>query len=568
LALRDFLDDGLEGASLVMSRRSRAARVVVTAMVGGLLLYHFGAKPALVWGGVNLLLEVWLVYLQRTYKQVSRTPALLRLAPPVAFSVTWSAMAAFSAIQGPPAMKFAALIMLFGVIIEALKYATLSWAAMAAILPAPFIALIVAPMLGPRFDALDKVVALIVLAGLGGYVFDAVRLMRGAAKALEKAEAQAHEASRAKSAFVAMMSHELRTPMNGVLGLAHALGSTKLDARQANYLEMIIQSGDGLMTILNDILDLSKIEAGKLELESAPFDVRHLAGQIQLAWDETARRKGLDLTLTVAPETPAWLSGDAMRIRQVLLNLVSNALKFTETGGVAIHLAPSGAGQLMLSVSDTGVGLSDAQQAALFTPFTQGDRSTARRFGGTGLGLAICRQLVELMGGDITVASAPGAGATFKVSLPLPEAAAPPRAIVAPTFDIDGARVLVVDDNAINLTVARAILEAAGVVVVTADDGHQALAVLGGEDFDVVLMDVHMPGMDGIEAVRRIRAGEAGRVDIPILALTADAMAGDAERLLAQGFDDAHPKPIRPAELLRAVASLGLRAPEPARLSA
>ena len=468
MGLRDILDDGLEGATLNMSRRSRVARLVVTALVGGLLASNFGSKPVLLWGAVNLVLEGWLVYLQLTFKpcETGRTNLFTRLGPPAAFAAAWSVMACWSALHGPMAMRFAAVIILFGLVVEALKYATVSWSAMLAIMPGPFIALILVPLIAPRFTVWDKVMVLVTLAGLIGYAADAVRLMRGSAKALEKAQAEAQEASRAKSAFVAMMSHELRTPMNGVLGLAHALGATKLDARQADYLDMIIQSGDGLMTILNDILDLSKIEAGKLELENAPFDVRQLTGQIQQAWSDTARLKGLELALSVAPETPAWLAGDALRVRQILLNLVSNALKFTETGRVEIHAAPGPAGGLTLSVSDTGVGLTEDQLAHLFTPFTQGDRSTARRFGGTGLGLAICRQLAELMGGEITVVSAPSAGSTFRVWLALPEAkAAPRRDIQAPSFDVDGARVLVVDDNAVNLTVARAILEAAGVVV-------------------------------------------------------------------------------------------------------
>jgi CheY-like chemotaxis protein len=246
-------------------------------------------------------------------------------------------------------------------------------------------------------------------------------------------------------------------------------------------------------------------------------------------------------------------------VRQILLNLVSNALKFTDAGQVAVRVAPAhdGHGGLMLAVSDTGSGMTDEQRLRLFVPFAQGDRSTARRFGGTGLGLAICRQLAEMMDGDVTVESVLGAGSTFTVRLAIPAAiAANDETDDAPSLNLDGARVLVVDDNLINQTVARAILEAAGAAVATVGDGYQALARLRVEDFDVVLMDVHMPVMDGVEAVRRIRAGEGGRVDLPVVALTADAMVGDAERLLAQGFDDAHPKPIQPAGLLAAVARL------------
>lgn len=564
MGLRDILEDGQEGATLVMSQRSRVARLSVTALVGALLAFNFGSKPALLWGGVHMVLEGWLVYLQLTFKpsETGRTALLKRLGPPAAFTAAWSIMACWAALNGPMSMRFAALIILFGIIVEGLKYATVSWSTMLAFLPAPIVALILAPLLAPKFTVWDKVVALATLAGLLGYVFDAVRVMRGSAKALEKAEAEALDASRAKSAFLAMMSHELRTPMNGILGLAYALRGAKLDARQAEYLEMIEQSGHGLMTILNDILDLSKVEAGKLELEIAPFDIRKLAGQIRLVWSETARLKGVDLVLDIDPATPAWLSGDAARVRQVLMNLVSNALKFTESGCVTVSIAPLGEG-VALSVSDTGVGMSEEQQARLFTPFAQGDRTIARRFGGTGLGLAICRQLVDMMGGEIGVESAAGQGSTFTARLALPQsAAANDAADAGETLDLTGARVLVVDDNAINQTVARAILEAAGAVVATADDGHTALARLRIEDFDIVLMDVHMPGMDGSEAVRRIRAGEGGRADLPVVALTADAMAGDAERLLAKGFDAAHPKPIHPAGLLMTVAALCASSPK------
>ncbi len=563
MALREILDDGLEGSSLTMSRRSRVARLLVTSLVGGLLAFHFGAKPALMWAAVNVVLEGWLLYLQFTFKprEVGRTSLFKRLGPPAAFTAAWSVMACWSALHGPMSMRFAAVIILFGLVVEGLKYATVSWTAMAAIMPGPFIALILTPLMAPRFNVWDKAVVLVTLAGLLGYAIDAVRLMRGSAKALEKAEAEAQEASRAKSAFLAMMSHELRTPMNGVLGLAHALRGTELSPRQAEYLEMIEQSGHGLMTILNDILDLSKIEAGRLELEVAPFDVRKLAAQIRLVWSETARLKGLDLALDVDPATPTWLSGDAARVRQILMNLVSNALKFTEAGRVTVRIAPAEGG-VALSVSDTGVGMSQEQRARLFTPFVQGDRTIARRFGGTGLGLTICRQLADMMGGEIGVESVPGQGSTFTARLPLP-AALGPVAVVgeAETLDLVGARLLVVDDNEVNQVVARAVLESAGASVVTVGDGRSALDRLRVEDFDVVLMDVHMPGMDGVEAVRRIRSGEGGRVDLPVVALTADAMVGDAERLLAQGFDDAHPKPIQPAGLLATVAGLRVMGP-------
>ncbi|RRN65003.1 response regulator [Caulobacter sp. 602-1] len=574
MGLRDFLDDGREGASLMMSRRSRVARLAVTALVGGLLTFHFGAGPALAWGAVNLVLEGWLVYLQMVFepRQTGRTPLALRVGPPACFTLAWSIMAGLSAVHGPIAMKFAAVLILFGLVVEGLKYATVSWAAMLAILPGPFGALILVGLVAKRFTVWDKAVVLVTIAGLIGYAIDAVRVMRKSAQALERAEAEALDASRAKSAFLAMMSHELRTPMNGVLGMAHALRATDLDARQGGYLEMIEQSGHGLMTILNDILDLSKVEAGKLALDVAPFDIRKSVSQIRLVWRETALLKGVELAVEIDPATPTWLAGDDIRVRQILRNLISNALKFTDAGRVVIRVAPCGreAGEgITLSVSDTGVGMDAAQVDQLFTPFVQGDRTITRRFGGTGLGLAICRRLAEQMGGEIGVESTPGQGSTFTARLPLAAATAPDDVLDGDVAaDLTGARVLVVDDNTINQTVARAILEAAGVQVATAASGHTALARLRVEDFDVVLMDVHMPVMDGVEAVRRIRAGEGGRIDLPVVALTADAMVGDAERLMAQGFDDAHPKPIQPAGLLMTVARLRGAATAPEALKA
>ena len=561
LGLRELLDDGREGATLAMSRRSRTARLVVAALAAALLLAEFGWRTALVWVLVNIVLEGWIAYLELRLKPrgEDRWSLLTRFGTPTTFSIAWSAMAGYCWIHGSPAMKFTALIILFGLIVEAIRYGAISRATMLVIAPPPFISLLAAAIIASGKPSWQWIVITVTVGGLLFYMLDAARQLRGANQALEQAQDAALEASEAKSAFLAMMSHELRTPMNGVLGLAHALRGARLEGRHARYLEMIETSGQGLMTILNDILDLSKIEAGKLELDVAPFDLRDLVDQVGVMWSETAREKGLGLSLEIDPATPAWVLGDVARVRQILLNLISNALKFTDRGGVAVRVAPAASG-VALSVVDTGVGMTTEQRARLFTPFVQGDRSIARRFGGTGLGLTICRHLADLMGGEVAVESTPGEGSTFTVTLPLSAATDPNQSEPeeSESLDFTGVRVLVVDDNAVNQMVARAILEAAGVSVLTADDGCAALERLSTEPFDLVLMDVHMPVMDGIEAVRRIRAGEAGRADMPIVALTADAMVGDAERLLTQGFDDAHPKPIRPAELLMAVAQLTL----------
>ena len=556
MKLSEFLDDGLEGALLIMGQRSRAVRVCISLMIDGLLLANFGWKAAGGWFAVSVALEAWLLFNQiRVDAKGQYASPLVRLGTVAAFSGAWSMMAALTWINGSPAMKFAALLILFGLLLEALKYAVLSRAAFTALAPFPVAALVIAPVVFGGFRGWELAFAIIALLGLGAYLANAARLMRANAHALERAQAQAQAANHAKSAFLAMMSHELRTPMNGVMGMAHALAATRLDRRQAEYLDTIVQSGDGLMAILNDILDLSKIEAGKLELEIASFDVADLGRQLHRLWVETARAKGVELVLDIAPDTPAWLAGDAARVRQVLLNLISNALKFTLDGGVRIAIASAEGGGVEIVVSDTGIGMSPEQLARLFQPFAQGEASTTRRFGGSGLGLSICHHLVTMMGGQISATSRPDLGSTFRVVLPLAAAPAPVAILpVAAGAGLEGRRILVVDDNRVNQIVAKALLEAVGAVVSLADDGRHGLDRLAVEDFDLVLMDVHMPTMDGVEALARIRAGEGGRDDIPVIALTADGMSGEAERLMGLGFDDVQHKPIQPAQLMRAVA--------------
>jgi signal transduction histidine kinase/CheY-like chemotaxis protein len=560
VALNEILDDGREGATLRMSKRSAINRRVITLLMGVLLLAEFGWGAAIAWGAASLVLEVLLAanhryfaYCQAAGRRVSRAQ---RLVTPTVISLTWSGMAAASWVYGSGPMQLAALLILFGIVIEALKYAALSRAAFVALIPWPMLSLVSVPILLTGFSGWRLAVVLLALAGVCLAVFDVARALRGNALALEKAQAQAQQANQAKSAFLAMMSHELRTPMNGVLGMAHALAATRLDRRQSEYLDMIVQSGDGLMAILNDILDLSKIEAGKLELEAVPFDIDRIGRQLFMLWSETARQKGVELALEIDPQTPPWLEGDPLRVRQILMNLVSNALKFTERGSVCVRIAPLSARGLVIEVADSGIGMTEEQLGRLFSTFSQGEVSTTRRFGGTGLGLSICRQLSEMMGGDIEVESRPGHGSTFRVRLPLPATAPASGEEEVPEVAMEEVCVLVVDDNRINRTVAQAVLEAAGAQVVAAEDGQDCLDKLRAGRFDIVLMDIHMPRMDGVEALRRIRAGEAGPRAIPVLALTADAMSGEGERLVALGFNQVHPKPIQPADLLRAVAEL------------
>ena len=522
----------------------RAGMDLYAAMLGAELLIQLAGRP--------LIREGW-------------RRDLARIGATVANSSAWTISSILYWCDGGLAGQVVALVQLCALLIVAqnLSFKSLTAALSFGVLPA--IALVVAPTLMGGFHGaqLVSVVVSVVLALL--YLANDTRdnvvhaaQLRETQAALTAQTARAEAASEAKSAFLAMMSHELRTPMNGVLGMARVLNQSRLGARQRDQVDMLVRSGEDLMAILNDLLDLSKIEAGKFDLEIEPFDLHDLVRGTLGLWADAARAKGVTLDLTIAPAAPRYVAGDAARLRQVLANLVSNALKFTTEGRVRLSLDRLySVGELVgleFAVADTGIGMTPEQQARVFEPFAQADASTARRFGGTGLGLSICRQLAALMGGSITAESTPGVGSTFRLRLEatLAEVAATATATGA-DFDLSGLRVLVVDDNPINRAVAQAIVEAVGGVVTCAEDGVVALEALRADGFDVVLMDVHMPRMDGLEAIRRIRAGEAGRADQPVVALTADAMPGVDASLIAHGFDASATKPILPEMLIGAM---------------
>jgi signal transduction histidine kinase/ActR/RegA family two-component response regulator len=405
------------------------------------------------------------------------------------------------------------------------------------------------------------IIALVVGVPMCWYLTQQHFTLRALKDDLSHARDAADAANEAKSAFLATMSHEIRTPLNGVLGMAQAMAADDLGAVQRERLDVIRQSGETLLAILNDVLDLSKIEAGKLELEDAEFNLADLARGAHAAFTAIAHKKGLSFDLIVEPSATGVWRGDPTRVRQILYNLISNALKFTDAGEIRVT-ARRVDGRLELVVRDTGIGMSPETVTGLFAKFTQADTSTTRRFGGTGLGLSICRELAALMGGTIEAVSAPGAGSTFSVRLNLPwlkTGAAKPLASSAPAPAATQAsptlRILAAEDNQINQLVLKTLLHQAGVSPTVVENGQVCLEVWEAGAWDVILMDVQMPVMDGLTAARAIRQREAetGRPRTPIVALTANAMAHQVLAYFAAGMDGHVSKPIEAAKLFAAI---------------
>lgn len=378
---------------------------------------------------------------------------------------------------------------------------------------------------------------------------------------LTAARARAEQASRVKSEFVANMSHEMRTPLNAVIGFTHLALQLAAQPEVVEYLKNVDLSAKGLLDLINDVLDFSKMEAGRIEIVPEPFALRPFVSDIASILGREASRKNIELNSVVADSAPDGVFADPARLRQVLVNLLGNAIKFTSRGAVNL-LVDHSAKQLKFTVSDTGIGIPSEKQKVIFEAFQQADNSTSRRFGGTGLGLTISRKLVESMGGHLQLSSEPGKGSTFWFSIEAPPVAVPaPNPKPLEATPARAIRILVAEDNRVNQHLMRALLRKRGHIAVVAANGVEALAALHRDSFDLVLMDIQMPEMDGLEAVRRIRrAEELTGQHLPVVAMTARAMAGDREAILAAGMDDYLEKPVQMERLdavLSRIASAG-----------
>ena len=583
-----WADDRLDEVAMD-THRLLPSRLVPAVLVAGVAAYALGFAVAIGWLLILMACESLARLATRRFKAgVPGRPAARAVfvwaALPI--NLTWATLGAMFWLSTHADLKMAGFAIWAGQIIFAQNFRHQPLVLMAISTVTPMVCLLVFPIfflagggIGPNTTRLA--VAMVVLTTVAVTLANraAAARMDALTRGLREERERALEANRAKSTFVAVTSHELRTPMNGLLGMAYALDRTNLNEAQRRHVRLMIKSGDSLMQVLNDVLDLSKIEAGKVDLDHVAVNLHDLVRAAGDAWRDAAAEKGLWLTVEIDPAAPAWILADPQRIRQVLMNLISNGLKFTSHGGVTIQLlapsspadpslAASGASEIRLRVVDTGVGIDAGFHDRIFESFTQADNAVSRSHGGTGLGLTISRALARHMDGDLVLESGVpkdaalktgDGGAAFVFTLRAVPIATP--AVTTDDLedqegpDLDSLRILMAEDNAINQVVVRTMLEATGVTLTIVDDGQAALQALKAGAFDAVLMDINMPVMDGITALNAIRDGVAGDPAIPVIALTASAMSGDRERFLAMGFDDHLGKPIRPVDLLSSIST-------------
>lgn len=552
--------------------RLTASRLVIAALVALLMTFALSPRVAVLWL-ISLYLGEGLALLVTRRFKSGRTGTPRERAwfvwASIPITISWSTLATLLWLKDQDLLKIAAVSIWAGQIVYTQNFRHQSVPMLVLNGLAPLASLLIFPIfLMPDASPAAQTArwGLVLLVGTTLNVMAqnraAARRMDELTRGLREEREKALEAARAKSTFIAVTSHELRTPMNGLLGMAHALERSSLDPVQREQVALMIKSGDGLMQLLNDVLDLSRVEAGRVELAPIDMTLQDVAGEVVDAWRDAAVFKNLTLTVDYAADLPPGLHADPLRIRQVLTNLVSNAIKFTVTGGVRLDITAQpvkgGDQRVSISVTDTGPGVPPDAFERVFDSFTQADQTISREHGGAGLGLSIARALARQMGGDLVLVPSER-GARFLFTFVAPACATPAAPVEeaeASGEDLGEIQVLMAEDNAINQLVVRTMLEPLGVALTVVDNGQEALKAIAERRFDCVLMDINMPVMDGITALEAIRDGRAGNPTMPVIALTASAMSGDRERFLGLGFDDHLGKPVKPIDLITAIAKV------------
>ena len=564
-----------------VTRRKVGQRLAIYAAAMLFCMWPLGAlqaaAPACAFAAAAEMALLWATAERRRYRHPDTRRWCSIVIPALAGS-GWAGICAAGWSQGTEPARLVALALLSGSLVYTVRALHRSPVLLAAGCGPSVIAIVTLPATAlsdhPGFGAVEAAAVMLVLFALTSAVAayrEHLRLVAASA-ALEEKTAQAEAANRAKSEFLANISHEIRTPLNGVLGMAQAMTFEPLTPAQQTRLEVINRSGHALLDLLNDLLDLAKIEAGRIDLEDGIVDVEQLARDAETSFGALTAAKDIYVAVEVSPAARGGWRGDPVRVRQILYNLVSNAVKFTAVGSVRLSVEADDG--LVLTVVDTGPGIPPEAIDKLFDKFVQADSSTTRRYGGTGLGLAICKQLAERMGGSIVVESTLGEGSTFTVRLPLERAAgavgrraAASPAPAAAALPRRRLRILAAEDNPTNQLVLSGLLRDADVELEITPDGAEALAAWRRGGWDVVLMDVQMPGMDGLAATRAIRAEERERKlpRTPVLAVTANAMSHHIATYAAAGMDGHVAKPIDRQRLLAAIAASLPAAAKPAR---
>jgi len=549
-------------------RRLGVSRLISGAMAAGVVGLGLGATIALAWLAAFVLAEGLAALVTRNFghdRPASRGDRAAFLLAAIPVNGSWAALASLLWLDGSDRLKIAAVAIWCGQLVFAQQYRhqPLALLIISGLLPAT--SLIVFPFFfmpgdDPVTQATRWSLLLLIAVTLNVALRNraAARRMDALTRGLREERERALEAARAKSTFIAVTSHELRTPMNGLLGMAHALERSDLNPVQREQVALMLKSGDSLMQLLNDVLDLSRIEAGRVDLAPEAVDPRAIVAEVVDTWRDAAEFKGLSLLAEFDAEVPAWIFADPLRVRQILTNLVSNAIKFTAAGHVRVSVDAERAGEVWsvrFRVTDTGPGVPAAAADRVFDSFTQADETISRRHGGAGLGLTISRALARQLGGDLELQPTP-VGACFVLSIRAGAAEAP-AAAPTPNADADNSlgqiHVLMAEDNAVNQLVVSTMLEATGIALTIVENGEEALKAMTSGGYNCVLMDINMPVMDGITALEAIREGRAGDPALPVIALTASAMAGDRERFLGMGFDDHLGKPVKPMDLITAI---------------